>query len=123
MRLPHNWTHGALPVHPMPKLRTIAIALTTQASLLIRLKSFFYWATAMKYTIRNPTLLLRPITPNDSQTWPLTPAQFVQLLAATYKFDEEARNRTGRVGQWLRAIFLVQRWTGLRVGDVLYCPK
>ncbi len=99
------------------------LALATQASLLIRLKSFFYWATAMEYTTRDPTLLLRSITPNHSQTWPLTPDQFVQLLAATYKFDEEARHRTGKIGQWLRAIFLVQRWTGLRVGDVLYCPK
>ncbi len=108
---------------PDAEIEDNRLALTTQATLVIRLKSFFYWATAMEYTIRNPTLLLRPITPNDSQTWPLTPAQFVQLLAATYKFDEEACNRTGRVGQWLRAIFLVQCWTGLRVRDVLYFPK
>lgn len=107
---------------PDAEVKDIRLALTTQATLVIRLKSFFYWATAMEYTIRNPTLLLRPITPNDSQTWPLTSNQFVQLLAATYKFDEGARSN-GRVGQWLRAIFLVQRWTGLRVGDVLYCPK
>jgi site-specific recombinase XerD len=108
---------------PDAELEDNRLALTTQATLVIRLKSFFYWATAMEYTIRNPTLLLRPITPNDSQTWPLTPNQFVQLLAATYKFDEHARNKSGKIGQWLRAIFLVQRWTGLRVGDVLYCPK
>lgn len=108
---------------PDSEVEDNCLALTTQATLLIRVKTFFNWATAMEYTLRNPTLLLRPITPNNSQTWPLTPNQFVQLLAATSKFDEEARNKSGKVGQWLRAIFLVQRWTGLRVGDVLYCPK
>jgi hypothetical protein len=108
---------------PDAEIKDNRLALTTQATLVIRLKSFFYWATAMEYTTRDPTLLLRPITPNDSKTWPLTPDQFIQLLAATYKVDEEARNKLGKVGQWLRAIFLVQRWTGLRIGDVLSCPK
>ncbi len=108
---------------PDAELEDSRLALTTQATLVIRVKSFFYWATAMEYTIRNPTLLLRPITPNDSQTWPLTPNQFGQLIATTYKFDEQARYKSGKIGQWLRAIFLVQRWTGLRIGDVLYCPK
>jgi hypothetical protein len=53
---------------PDAEIKDNRLALTTQATLLIRLKSFFYWATAMEYIIRNPTLLLRPITPNDSQT-------------------------------------------------------
>ena len=99
------------------------IALTTQAALLTRVKSFFRWATAMEYTRRNPALMLKAVTPNDSQTWPLTPAQFEELLSATYKMDTEARYKAARVGQHLRAIFLVQRWTGLRVGDVLALPK
>ena len=108
---------------PDAELKDNRLALTTQATLVIRVKSFFYWATAMEYTVRDPTLLLKPITPNDSRTWPLTPNQFVELLAATYKFDEEARFKRAKVGQWLRAIFLVQRWTGLRIGDVVCCPK
>jgi len=42
---------------------------------------------------------------------------------ATYKLDVEARYESAKVGQHLRAVFLVQRCTGLRVGDVLMLPK
>jgi site-specific recombinase XerD len=99
------------------------LALTTQSALLTRIKTFFRWATAMEFTKRNPTLMLRAITPDDSQTWPLTPAQFDELLAATSRMDEDTPRESGKVGQQLRAIFLVQRWTGLRVGDVVMLPK
>jgi site-specific recombinase XerD len=107
---------------PSAKDEENRLALTTQMVLLTRTKSFFRWATAMEYTRRNPTLVLKAITPDDSQTWPLTPKQFDELLAATKKFDAEAR-KDGKVGQHLRALFLTQRWTGLRIGDVLALPK
>jgi site-specific recombinase XerD len=99
------------------------LALTTQAALLTRLKAFFKWATGMNFIDRNPTLILKPITPEESQTWPLTPKQFDELLKATYKFDSAQHMERARAGQRLRAVFLVQRWTGLRVGDVLILPK
>jgi integrase/recombinase XerD len=100
------------------------IALTTQAALLTRIKAFFRWATAMEYTPRNPSLMLKAITPDDSQTWPLTAAQFDELLAATHKMGADSRYQSSKVGQeHLRAVFLVQRWTGLRIGDVLSLPK
>jgi site-specific recombinase XerD len=99
------------------------LSLTTQAALLTRIKAFFRWATAMEFIKRNPTLTLKAITPDDSQTWPLTPKQFDELLAATTRLDAEARYESAKVGQHLRALFLVQRWTGLRVGDVLILPK
>jgi site-specific recombinase XerD len=99
------------------------LALTTQAARLTRIKAFCKWALGMEYTKRNPTLTLKAITPDESQTWPTTPAQFEQLLAATYTMDAEARHQSARLGQHLRALFLVQRWTGLRAGDVLILPK
>jgi site-specific recombinase XerD len=99
------------------------IAKTTQAALLTRIKAFFRWATAMEYTPRNPALMLKAITPDESQTWPLTPAQFDVLLSSTHKLDQDARYRSAKVGQQLRAVFQVQRWTGLRVGDVLSLSK
>jgi integrase len=77
----------------------------------------------MNFIERNPTLILKPISPEESQTWPLTPSQFDELLKATYKFDAAQHMERARVGQQLRAVFLVQRWTGLRVGDVLILPK
>ena len=108
---------------PEAKDENNRLALTTQAALLTRVKAFFRWATAMEYTRRNPTLMLKAITPDESQTWPLTPEQFEELLAATFKYDADAPKESAKVGQYLRAIFLVQRWTGLRVGDVLMLPK
>jgi site-specific recombinase XerD len=99
------------------------LALTTQAALLTRVKSFFRWATAMEYTSRNPTSMLKAITPDESRTWPLTPEQFNELLAATCNLDAEALYTSAKVGQHLRAMFLVQRWTGLRVGDVVSLSK
>jgi len=99
------------------------MALTTQAALLTRVKAFFRWATAMEYTPRNPTSLLKAITPEESQTWPLTRAQFEELMAATDLPDADARYSASKVGRHLRALFLVQRWTGLRVGDVLALPR
>ena len=115
-----EWRASWSPAAPEPENR---LALTTQAALLTRVKAFFRWATAMEYTRRNPALVLKAVTPDDSQTWPLTPKQFEHLLSATHKLDADARYKSAKVGQHLRAIFLVQRWTGLRVGDVLSLPK
>ena len=108
---------------PDAKYKANRLALTTQATLLTRVKAFLRWATAMEYTRRNPALILKAITPDASQTWPLTPTQFEELLSATHKLDASARYKSAKIGQPLRALFLVQRWTGLRVGDVLALPK
>ncbi len=108
---------------PDAEYREDRLSLTTQAALLTRIKAFFRWATGMEFTRRNPTLMLKAITPDDSQTWPLNPKQFDELLDATYRMDDDARHKSAKVGQHLRALFLVQRWTGLRVGDVLILPK
>ena len=96
---------------------------TSQAQLLMRIKAFFRWATGMEFTARNPIQMLKAITPDESKTWPLTPKQFDQLMASTFSLDDEANYKSAKVGQHLRALFLVQRWTGLRVGDVLILPK
>ena len=99
------------------------LALTTQAALLTRVKSFFRWATAIGYLDRNPASLLKAITPNDSETMPLTPKQFDEVMESTKLLDADARYKSAKVGVYLRAIFLIQRWTGLRIGDVLQLPK
>jgi site-specific recombinase XerD len=107
----------------MPNTEKTVSSSPPRAALLTRIKAFFRWATGMEFTGRNPTLMLKAITPDDSQTWPLNPKQFDELLDATYKMDDEAKYNSAKVGQHLRALFLVQRWTGLRVGDVLILPR
>ena len=63
--------------------RASSAGCTGQVALLTRVKALFRWATAMEYTKCNPTLMPKAITPDDSETWPLTPKQFDELIAAT----------------------------------------
>jgi hypothetical protein len=98
----HEWRASWSPDAPDKANR---LALTTQAALLTRVKAFFRWAAAMEYTRRSPALMLKAVTPDASQTWPLTPKQFDELLAATYRLDASARYKSAQIGQHLRALF------------------
>jgi integrase len=60
---------------------------------------------------------------NDEETQPLTAEQFEALIAATYKYDEDRRVDKDRFGVDLRAVFHVQRWTGVRLSDALMLPR
>lgn len=101
--------------------------LSTQAFRLSRVRAFFQWATSLQKIDRNPAAALRPIRKSKDEegtepTMPLTAEQFEELIAATYTYDE-AHRVEGGFGIDLRAIFLVQRWTGLRLSDVLMLPR
>jgi integrase len=77
----------------------------------------------MRWIDHNPALALDPIVPGDKKTQPLTPAQFEELLAATEQYDAIQRREIDKFGRQLKTIFLVMRWTGLRVQDVLKLPR
>jgi integrase/recombinase XerD len=87
----------------------------TQANTLWRLKSFFRWALAMEFCPRNPSLALKGVIVGDSETQPLDPAQFEALLLAVSGDDLRERQ--------LHAIFQLQRWTGLRIGDAAWAHR
>ena len=87
----------------------------TQATTLWRLKSFFRWALAMEFCTRNPSLALKGIIVGDSETQPLDPTQYKALLLAVSGNDVQERR--------LHAIFQMQRWTGLRIGDVAWAHR
>src|ERR1035437_3036660 len=108
---------------PVAEKKENRLTLTTQAALLTRLKGFLRWATGLGLLTRNPGSTLKAITPNECQTMPLTMPQFEEVLAATEKLDTEVRYESARVGRHLKVLFLVQRWTGLRIGDALQLPK
>ncbi len=78
---------------PDAKQKQDRLSLNSQRTLLIRLKAFFSWATAMRMTPEDPTALLKSIGIQDGQTWPLTPKQFEEVIAATYHIDKEATSR------------------------------
>lgn len=104
---------------PEAKDKQNRMALTTQVALQTRIRSFFRWAHAHGIIARNPAAPLRAINPGDSETMPLTPKQFQEVLATTDKLDADMRYERAKVGKHLRAVFLVQRWTGLRIGDAI----
>jgi site-specific recombinase XerD len=89
-----------------------------------RVRAFFKWAHALRKIEENPTIVLGSIKrENEEETQPLTAAQFNELIEATYRYDADRRVDKDRFGADLRAIFLVQRWTGLRLSDVLMLPR
>jgi site-specific recombinase XerD len=89
-----------------------------------RVRAFFKWAHGLRKIEENPTIVLRSIKrDNEKETQPLTAAQFDELIAATYRYDSDRRVEKDMFGTDLRAIFLVQRWTGLRLSDVLMLPR
>jgi integrase len=98
---------------------------TTQNQFQGRLKAFFKWACNLGYFQRDPAACLGKIKFETEKTQPLTPEQFAQLIAATEQYDTHRRTLrpNERFGAELKAIFLIQRWTGLRILDVLMLPR
>lgn len=109
---------------PEAKEKINRIRSNTQSFRLTKIKSFFRWATALRKLDYDPAITLRSITGDDEEeTQPLTPQQFREVLQATYKYDANRRVEKDRFGADLRAIFLVQRWTGVRLVDALMLTR
>jgi len=87
------------------------------------LKRFCHWAHTRGHFAVNPAAVLDSIRPDDKRTMPLTLEQFDELIAAAEKYDSYRMRPMDRFGAELKAIFLVQRWTGLRILDVLALPR
>jgi site-specific recombinase XerD len=99
-------------------------ASNTQGFRLSRVRAFFLWAHGLHKIEDNPALMLPSIKRDDQEeTQPLTAKQFDELIAATYKYDADRSADKDKFGADLRAVFLTQRWTGLRLSDVLMLPR
>jgi integrase len=96
---------------------------TTQSQFQGRLKGFFRWCLATGNLDKNPSALLNPIPINDERTQPLPPAQFERLLAAIEPFTMSAGGDASGYVKELRALFLLQRYAGLRIIDCLMLPR
>ena len=88
-----------------------------------RLKSFCRWCVGTGNLERDPSALLKSIRLSDVRTQPLTPVQFDELLAAVDPFIAEVTGETKEYGLELKALFLLQRWAGLRILDCLMLPR
>jgi len=104
---------------PTAELKENRLALKTQSHLLTKIRSFFRWAAAIELIYKDPSLLLESIESDHHITMPLTPEQFKQVMAATEEYDADRRRAMDRFGPEFRAIFLLQRWAGLRLVDAL----
>ena len=99
------------------------MGITTQSHFLTRLKSFFSWATRIRLIAMDPSLPLDSIAPSDKRTMPLSPKQFEELLAATERYGADLPKGPVEWGEQLRVLFLVMRWSGLRIADALMLPR
>jgi site-specific recombinase XerD len=88
-----------------------------------RLQEFFGWASDVEIIAKNPSAALKPIKVTEEQTMPLDPEQFQQLLASCPMYDSARQTEEDYRGVELRSLFLVMRWTGLRISDVLMLPR
>ena len=100
------------------------IGKTSQAHFQNRLKSFCRWCLATRNIDLDPSTMLQPISLSKERTQPLTAPQFDELLARIKPFVEASVNpEVQGYAKELLALFLVQRWAGLRILDVLLLPR
>jgi site-specific recombinase XerD len=107
---------------PTAKRKYDQIGKTTQGRLLERIKGFFRYAVKMKWLRDNPALELETISAESRATLPLLGGRYEKVLAATHAYDAKMR-ADDRYGAELRALIELMRWSGLRVGDALMCPR
>jgi integrase/recombinase XerD len=101
------------------------IDITSQSHFQGYLKRFFRYTVRIGLISTNPAQELRPIAKSDKRTQVLTQTQFRELLEAIPKYTE-SQPVTWMVHDFaaeFRALFLLQRWTGLRILDCLMLPR
>jgi integrase/recombinase XerD len=98
----------------------------TQNLYVSHMHRFFKWAGEAEYLSRNPSLLVKRQKYDRVQTQPLTsPKQFETVISATYEYDAAryTLRDTPEYGRDLRAIFILMRWTGIRLIDALMLKR
>ena len=108
---------------PNAKNKRDRLSPSTQNLYVSHLHRFFRWAVEAEYLSRDPSKLVKRQQHDHIQTQPLTPEQFDEVMAATFKLDENRYLGTPEYGKDLRAIFLLQRWTGMRLIDALMLKR
>lgn len=99
------------------------IGASSQSTLLVRIKAFFDWATGIELLAKNPAKRLKRIRPDYAQTEVLTPEQFTVLLDSVEPFCAKQTGDIREFANELRALFLLQRVTGMRLIDCLTLPR
>jgi integrase len=99
------------------------MAATAQATFQRRLKGLFKWATNIHLIPHDPSVVLARIKPNNKRTIPLTREQFKTLMATIEPFCNASTTEAKSFAKEFRALFLLQRYTGLRLIDCLVLSR
>jgi integrase/recombinase XerD len=86
------------------------------------LKGFFHFCVAREWTRTNPVAALKPIKVPPSQTLPFDEDQVAAILNACDRYSTKGIYREQN-GTRLRALTLLMRYSGLRIGDAVTCPR
>jgi integrase/recombinase XerD len=105
----------------VPGLRDFAatwkLGNNTAVKKLERLRAFFHFALDSRWVAENPALKIKNPKVKPRPTLPFSKEEMVRILAAC----DHYRDSYGRTGQWngrrLRALVLLLRYSGLRIGD------
>jgi integrase len=97
---------------------------STQVTFQSYLKGVFRYIVSLGgYLEKSPAEGLKPIKTEDREVHPLSPSQFEDLLAAIPICCAADNGNLHRFATELRALCLLQRWSGLRIGDAVALPR
>jgi integrase/recombinase XerD len=87
-----------------------------------RLKGFFHFCVAREWMRKNPVTALKPIKVPPSQTLPFDKREMVAILAACDRYSMKGIYGEHNATR-LRALTLLMRYSGLRIGDAVTCAR
>jgi integrase/recombinase XerD len=89
----------------------------SSAKKLERLRAFFRFAMKRKWVPENPAADLRAPRVTLCPTMPFTQPEMLRILAAIEKYKDEFPGRGAENARRMRALVLLLRYTGMRIGD------
>jgi integrase len=84
-----------------------------------RLRSFFRFAVDSEWIAKNPCEKVRMPAVAQAPTLPFTEEEFEKLIAACDRIPDNYGRSGGPQGRRMRALLLLLRYSGLRIGDAV----
>jgi site-specific recombinase XerD len=91
----------------------------SSAKKLERLRAFFRFAQKRKWVPENPASDLKAPKITLCPTMPFTREEMIRILAAIDKYKEEFPGRGSENARRIRALVLLLRYSGMRIGDAV----
>ena len=88
-----------------------------------RLRAFYRFAAESRWIAENPALLLRNPKVSQRPTEPFSQEEMVRILAACEQYSDDYARRGLPSSKRVRALILLLRYSGLRIGDAAACER